>query len=209
MSDAFSASTDGSRLRSRAHPYTEDSQPSKADLDNTEFDMHGMSSFPAGWVRQRYSHPGWLPLLTDRCGNYIGVDLDPPPPLPSEPSTSASGAALSRAYGQPGQVIAFGREIDEKVVLFPGDGAGGWGRFLAAFVDDVEKGEFATLVDGVRKRKAGPNGWREDDDEESARGGSSPDSDEWGVGDGLGERSYFDGDRYGEEDDDATESQRW
>ncbi|KAM0745893.1 hypothetical protein T439DRAFT_276336, partial [Meredithblackwellia eburnea MCA 4105] len=85
----------------------------------------GMSSFPPGWVRSRYSHPGWLPLLTDRAGNYIGVDLDPPPPPPASP----------------GQVIAFGREIDEKVVLFPGDSSGGWGRFLAAFVDDLSRGE--------------------------------------------------------------------
>ncbi|ORY63829.1 hypothetical protein BCR35DRAFT_256004, partial [Leucosporidium creatinivorum] len=109
--------------------------------------MHGMSSFPEGWVRKRYSHPGWLPLLSDRCGNYIGVDLDPPPPLPTSSST-ASGGRSGRAYGQPGQVIAFGREIDEKVVLFPGDGAGGWGRFLASFVDDLEKGEFARLGEG-------------------------------------------------------------
>lgn len=206
MGDAFSASTEGAKLRTRTHPYVEDAQGADDDGGGGT-NMQGMSSFPEGWVRKRYSHPGWLPLLSDRCGNYIGVDLDPPPPLPTSSST-ASGGRSGRAYGQPGQVIAFGREIDEKVVLFPGDGAGGWGRFLAAFVDDLEKGEFARLGEGEELRRAGANGWG--DEESQGSGGSS--SDEWDGGDGIGERSYFDGDRYGDEGEEGAagvDTQAW
>ncbi|GAA5947587.1 hypothetical protein JCM3765_000986, partial [Sporobolomyces pararoseus] len=152
----------------------------------------GMSSFPPGWVRRKYSHPGWLPLLTDRCGNYIGVDLDPPSPEQAQQQGQKS-------YGQAGQVIAFGREIDEKVVLFPGDGSGGWARFLAAFVEDVERGEFARL--GERpvssNGSANGNGRERQSDEESLGGdegsdesGGSGDGDNWNE-DGLGERGYF------------------
>lgn len=208
LGDAFSANTAGAKLRTRTHPYVEDGQGQDEDTaEGGGTTMQGMSSFPEGWVRKRYSHPGWLPLLSDRCGNYIGVDLDPPPPLPSTSST-ASGGRSGRAYGQPGQIIAFGREIDEKVVLFPGDGAGGWGRFLAAFVDDIAKGEFARLGEGEELRRIGANGWG--DEESAGSGGSS--GEEWEGGDGLGERSYFDGDRYGDEGEEGAagmDSQAW
>lgn len=194
MLDAFSASTSDAKLRTRSHPYVGDQDDTLTE--SAPAAMNRMSSFPDGWVRKRYSHPGWLPLLTDRCGNYIGVDLDPPPPSAS----NSASTSRSRDYGQPGQVIAFGREIDQKVVLYPGDGAGGWGRFLATFVDDINKGEFASLNEGARRQQ--PNELSLD---------SSIEVDEWGLGDGIGERSYFEGDRYGEEGDDisAAESQRW
>ncbi|KAK4057157.1 Cell wall assembly regulator [Microbotryomycetes sp. JL221] len=213
-------------------------------------DAPHQTSFPPGWVRTKYSHPGWLPLLSDRCGNYIGIDLDPPsrPTTLTSPSSSSSSSerplspgstnsgnhrstnsivnGSTKLYGQPGQVIAFGREIDDKVVLFPGDGHGGWGRFLASFVDDVERGEFAYLVESSahqRRRSANHNNsvlngsgrrrsndWRDVEQGEDSEP-SSPDSDEWGVGDGVGERSYFDTDRYGYEGDDkaGTEKQTW
>ncbi|GAA5826492.1 hypothetical protein JCM11251_002396 [Rhodosporidiobolus azoricus] len=230
--DAFSASSLSSKVGGRAHPYRpEEGEGARArGGEGEEGDLEGMSAFPPGWVRARYSHPGWLPLLTDRCGNYIGVDLDPPPPSPSPaspPSTSFSSASASassssstprapshsrtnssslnnhglgvtpqKAYGQPGQVIAFGREMDEKVVLFPGDGVGGWARFLAAFVDEVERGEVARL--GERGSTAMASRWG---DEETGRGGGGGSGSEvedgegegvWGEqGDGLGERGYF------------------
>ncbi|KAK4051438.1 Cell wall assembly regulator [Microbotryomycetes sp. JL201] len=247
LADKFSTTTTAVKTRTRAHPYV------NADEDGTKNNIAshqastsattlvdgagnnddggarapGQSSFPPGWVRAKYSHPGWLPLLTDRCGNYIGVDLDPPPPSSSHSRTSSTssttsakdGSIRSRSYGQPGQVIAFGREIDQKVVLFPGDGAGGWGRFLAAFVDDIERGEFAELVEAQtsRARQSRVNGWARDDVESGRHAGSdeddtsSPGSDEWGLGDGVGERSYFDTDRYGAEGDDraGTEKQTW
>lgn len=198
--EAFSANLDSAkaRQRTRTHPYIQEEGMSEGSADDAA--TYGMSSFPQGWVRKRYSHPGWIPLLTDRCGNYIGVDLDPPPHVPST-SSHASGGTTGRGYGQPGQVIAFGREIDEKIVLFPGDGQSGWGRFLAAFVEDVERSEFARLGEGSRQNKSAAKGW----DEESGRE-LSPDSFEWDGGDGLGERSYFESERYGEEGDETAAS---
>ncbi|GAA6003085.1 hypothetical protein JCM10207_001977 [Rhodosporidiobolus poonsookiae] len=258
--DAFTASSRtgdaGQRAQGgRAHPYSSDptAGSSAEGAKNAEDDdgVDGMAAFPEGWVRARYSHPGWLPLLTDRCGNYIGVDLDPPPPSssPSPPPppgsgsgsstpTSSAAAAHSRApslsttagrpqaYGQPGQVIAFGRALDTKVVLFPGDGPGGWARFLAAFVDEVERGEVARL--GERPGAVSPRRGAGGDGDEEERAGrrrasaSEGSSDEGSgeekvhVGDGLGERGYFETDTYGEEAEvgvlgggDARAAQTW
>ncbi|GAA5873364.1 hypothetical protein JCM3774_000759 [Rhodotorula dairenensis] len=219
--DPFSANAteaaNRSRHASRTHPYVPEEQQHRASTSTSHEDgkgtsMQGMASFPDGWVRNRYSHPGWLPLLTDRCGNYIGIDLDPPPPPPatrSEGSAASAGAARQRGYGQPGQVIAFGREIDEKVVLFPGDGPSGWARFLAAFVDDLEKGEFARLGERPNADARGQqgNGWRgegapwSDEEHSAARRTGSDGSEEGydGLGDGLGERGYFETNLYGDE----------
>ncbi|SNX84465.1 related to SMI1 - beta-1,3-glucan synthesis protein [Melanopsichium pennsylvanicum] len=88
-----------------------------------------MASCPHKWIRAEYSCRGWIPLITDHAGNYIGVDLSPHP---------AGG-------GAPGQVIIFGRDFDTKVVCWKGEGAGGWGRFLQAFADELEAGQFWTL----------------------------------------------------------------
>jgi cell wall assembly regulator SMI1 len=59
-------------------------------------------SHPSGAIQKKYSLAGWLPLLSDWEGNHIGIDLDPGPD------------------GKVGQVINFGRDEDEKYVLFPG-----------------------------------------------------------------------------------------
>ncbi|KZP32531.1 hypothetical protein FIBSPDRAFT_722605 [Athelia psychrophila] len=83
----------------------------------------GMQSIPEGWVRREYSQRGWIPLIVDKAGNYVGVDLNP----------GEGGAA--------GQVIVFGRDFDTKVVLWKGDGQGGWAKWLASFVDELESGE--------------------------------------------------------------------
>ncbi|THV07941.1 hypothetical protein K435DRAFT_741422 [Dendrothele bispora CBS 962.96] len=82
-----------------------------------------MSSIPSGWIRREYSQRGWIPLIADKSGNYIGVDLNP-----------GEGGAI-------GQVIIFGRDFDTKIVLFNGDGTAGWAKWLAAFVEDLETGE--------------------------------------------------------------------
>lgn len=87
------------------------------------------SSCPDKWVRAQYSCRGWIPLITDRVGNYIGVDVTPHP----------SGG------GAPGQVILFGRDFDTKVVLWRGEGEGGWGRFLQYVAEELESGELWTL----------------------------------------------------------------
>ncbi|GAK64337.1 uncharacterized protein PAN0_005c2550 [Moesziomyces antarcticus] len=88
-----------------------------------------MASCPHKWIRPEYSCRGWIPLITDHAGNYIGIDLSPHP----------AGA------GSPGQVIIFGRDFDTKVVCWKGEGAGGWGRFLQSFADELDAGEFWTL----------------------------------------------------------------
>jgi cell wall assembly regulator SMI1 len=82
-----------------------------------------MQSIPPGWARREYSNRGWIPLVSDKAGNYIGVDLNPD-----------EGGSI-------GQVIVFGRDFDTKVILHRGDGPAGWARWLAAFVEDLETGE--------------------------------------------------------------------
>ena len=92
-----------------------------------------MQSIPPGWIRQAYSQRGWIPLVSDKAGNYLGVDLAP------------------GERGSAGQVIIFGRDFDTKVVLWKGDGPGGWATWLANFADDLENGEgfeLGTTSDG-------------------------------------------------------------
>ncbi|THH05292.1 hypothetical protein EW145_g4899 [Phellinidium pouzarii] len=82
-----------------------------------------MRSIPPDWVRREYSQRGWIPLVSDKTGNYLGVDLNPD------------------EHGSVGQVIVFGRDFDTKVVMWRGDGAAGWAHWLAGFVEDLENGE--------------------------------------------------------------------
>lgn len=152
-----------------------------------------MSSCPAGWVRELYAHPGWLPLLSDRVGNYIGVDLSPP--MVIEADERPIGGGQGNARPAPGQVIAFGREIDEKVVLWCGDGPDGWTNWLASFADDLEQGNFAH-PGGLRPTRRGEQG-----DEEGWEGATGEEDDEE---EGLGEVGYFTGSNgYGVESDEA------
>jgi cell wall assembly regulator SMI1 len=87
-------------------------------------------SIPNDWIRREYSCRGWLPLATDRSGNYLGVDLNPGP------------------GGVAGQVIVFGRDFDTKVVMWKGEGEAGWARWLANFVSDLESREGFELATG-------------------------------------------------------------
>lgn len=82
-----------------------------------------MVSIPPGWIRKEYSSRGWIPLVADKAGNYLGVDLSP-----------GEGGSI-------GQVIVFGRDFDTKVVMWRGDGPHGWAKWLAGFVDDLESGD--------------------------------------------------------------------
>ena len=82
-----------------------------------------MRSLPPGWIRREYSQRGWLPLVADKAGNYLGVDMNPD------------------THGAVGQVIVFGRDFDTKVVMWRGEGEGGWARWLAGFVEELESGE--------------------------------------------------------------------
>ncbi|KAK7693691.1 hypothetical protein QCA50_003262 [Cerrena zonata] len=36
-----------------------------------------MQSIPPGWVRREYSSRGWIPLIADKAGNYLGIDMNP------------------------------------------------------------------------------------------------------------------------------------
>jgi cell wall assembly regulator SMI1 len=82
-----------------------------------------MQSVPPGWIRKEYSQRGWMPLISDKTGNYVGVDLNP-----------GEGGSV-------GQVIVFGRDFDTKVVLWKGDGPAGWAAWLASFAEVLESGE--------------------------------------------------------------------
>ncbi|KAG9004267.1 Cell wall assembly regulator [Tulasnella sp. JGI-2019a] len=97
-----------------------DEDPSTGSNDNLR---SVMQSIPEDYVRREYSCRGWLPLVTDRAGNYLGVDLHP------------------ADQGSYGQVIVFGRDFDTKVVMWRGEGEGGWGRWLSGLVDELENGD--------------------------------------------------------------------
>lgn len=79
-------------------------------------------SFPKGYIKPQYANSNWIPLVTDNAGNYIAVDLDPD------------------VEGKISQVIIFGREHDEKVVVAPN-----WGEFLLSVAHDFENSENCAL----------------------------------------------------------------
>jgi len=56
---------------------------------------------PFGTVLRAAGHPGWVPLLHDGGGNYIGVDVAP------------------AARGRIGQVLEFGRDLESATYLAP------------------------------------------------------------------------------------------
>ncbi|KAK6205377.1 Smi1b protein [Scheffersomyces amazonensis] len=76
---------------------------------------------PPGSIHETFAHPMWIPLITDEVGNYIGIDLSPPP----------------NGSGNWGQVILFGREFDFKFKI-----ADNWGDFLLIFANDLESGNW-------------------------------------------------------------------
>ncbi|OJA14551.1 hypothetical protein AZE42_03164 [Rhizopogon vesiculosus] len=119
-----------------------------------------MQSIPDGYVRKEYSQRGWIPLVVDKAGNYIGVDLNPD------------------KNGSVGQVIVFGRDFDTKIVLWHGDGPGGWARWLANFVDELESGEGFEL---------GHTGESEDSEDDLGYEAYFFDGNGRGQGDGGGE----------------------
>ncbi|WWC57898.1 uncharacterized protein I303_100433 [Kwoniella dejecticola CBS 10117] len=106
-----------------------------------------MASVPPNWIKKLYACRGWIPLLSDRTGNYVGVDLDP------------------GHSGSWGQVIVFGRDFDRKCVLWRGDGEGGWGKWLASFVEDLESGEGWEV-----EKNGGSNGSTSDEEEDIGYG---------------------------------------
>ena len=69
----------------------------------SEADLNDMSecatSAPLNYIQKRYSIPQWIPLCGDSGGNHIGLDLAPD------------------SWGTPGQIITFGRDEDDKIVV--------------------------------------------------------------------------------------------
>ena len=79
----------------------------------------GYTSSPANAIALQYANAGWVPLCDDYGGNHIGIDLAPGP------------------AGVRGQVISFGRDEEEKVVI-----AASLGDFLLWFATQLERGNF-------------------------------------------------------------------
>ncbi len=76
--------------------------PDNFEIQRVDYDFTSqLRSTPTGAIRLKYFHLKWIPLLGDNGGNYIGVDFDPD------------------AKGTLGQVIIFGRDEHEMVVLAP------------------------------------------------------------------------------------------
>jgi cell wall assembly regulator SMI1 len=85
-----------------AQKLMEDWAATRAKLGDGIKDLdRACSSSPSKAIQRKYSTAGWVPLLRDNEGNAIGVDLQP-------------GSA-----GSAGQIINFGRDEDDKFVLFP------------------------------------------------------------------------------------------
>lgn len=80
------------------------------------------TSHPPGAITPRYINLGWIPFLQDWGGNSVGVDLAPD------------------VAGKWGQVITFGRDENEKVVL-----ADSLGDFLREYLARLEAGRVKVI----------------------------------------------------------------
>ena len=84
-----------------AQKLMDDWAATRAKLGDSIKDLdRGCSSNPPKAIQRKYSLAGWIPLMRDREGNAIGIDLEPGP------------------NGTAGQIINFGRDEDDKYVLF-------------------------------------------------------------------------------------------
>lgn len=90
------------------------------DEDCAEF----MTSLPPGAIEPHYIYRGWFPLTSDGYGNHLGVDLLPGP------------------TGTRGQVILFGRNEDEKLLV-----AHSVTDFLGWYAAELEHGNFIVELD--------------------------------------------------------------
>ncbi|MES2073451.1 MAG: SMI1/KNR4 family protein [Pseudomonadota bacterium] len=96
-----------------------------ADGDTNEDLADSMSSKPEGHVKPVYSNPKWIPFSKDYGGNHLGIDLDPD------------------VKGIVGQVIIFGRDEDEKLVV-----AASFTEFLAMLAGHLGKFKWSYDEDG-------------------------------------------------------------
>lgn len=90
-----------------------------------------MQSNPEGYIKPLYINKSWIPLTFDWAGNHIGIDFDPD------------------TKGVPGQIIAFGRDEDTKLLI-----AKNFSDFILKFILALDsarmegerfRGEFETL----------------------------------------------------------------
>ena len=71
-------------------------------VERTFYDFDNQINFtsnPENAIRKKYFHYKWIPVFSDYGGNYIGIDLDPD------------------INGKKGQIIIFGRDEEDMVVL--------------------------------------------------------------------------------------------
>jgi cell wall assembly regulator SMI1 len=74
----------------------------KFDISRLDYiweDHINFRSFPENAIKKKYFHYKWIPIFFDYGGNHIGIDLDPD------------------ITGKKGQVIIYGREEEDMVVL--------------------------------------------------------------------------------------------
>ena len=90
--------------------------------DNSEW-LNEIILYPKRAIKRKFPFTKWVPIFSDGCGNFIGIDLDPD------------------TKGVKGQVIKFGRDEEEFVVI-----ANSWTNFLDFTLEVIEKGgqEFLT-----------------------------------------------------------------
>lgn len=110
--------TDAQSRKTSVSSHDTDSSSSKSSSHN-HLRMPKQRSIPPSMIHETFAHPMWIPLVTDEVGNYIGIDLSPPP------------------AGKWGQVILFGRDFDFKFQI-----ADTWGDFLLIFANDLEMGNW-------------------------------------------------------------------
>ncbi|EGW31426.1 uncharacterized protein SPAPADRAFT_72238 [Spathaspora passalidarum NRRL Y-27907] len=114
-----SSSTNSYKSEGRTSLSSTSSTSSSETLSH--FHIPKQRSIPPGAIHETFAHPMWIPIITDEVGNYIGIDLSPPP----------------QGRGVYGQVILFGREFDFKFKV-----ADNWGDFLLIFANDLEIGNW-------------------------------------------------------------------
>jgi len=117
------------RLKSERMLWDEISEDTADDPGMSEF----LTSNPANAIQTRYANRDWLPISHDWAGNHIGVDIGPGP------------------GGTVGQVINFGRDEDDMIVL-----ASSVGAFLAWIADSLDAGNVRIEI-GSQFAPAGVN----------------------------------------------------
>lgn len=79
-----------------------------------------MSSEPEGVIKPMYTNRRWIPLTHDFGGNHVGLDFDPD------------------TNGNEGQVIAFGRDEDEKRLI-----AKSFDEFIPILITEMRDGDWS------------------------------------------------------------------